>query len=242
MSAAGKDLDSANVTVVIACVDYADMLAVTLPYTTKLFDDVTIVTKASDLESVRVAKNCGAKVFISDDWYLGGALFNKSGALNSCLRVRNALSRNGGWILLLDADIVMFDVPRTDLETLDRRKLYSVRRRLCETQQAWLDFVSEKRKLSSFPLDTVPIVNGRAWGEYRTENAAALSGYFHLWYHDSATELKELPSSRNAGKYDVLFALTFPDEHRAYIENQEVLHLGERRRNWNGRTSDRWRA
>ena len=91
-----------------------------------------------------------------------------------------------------------------------------------------------------FPLSVPPIKNGKVWGCLPTSNPAALCGYVHLWNLKHSIGMKRLPNSNNAARYDVGFALSFPETMRGFLENREVLHLGPEEANWNGRCSERW--
>lgn len=144
------------------------------------------------------------------------------------------------WILFLDADILFSESIISETSNLDKRGFYSIRRRMCKTKQQWDDFAAERLKWCDFPIDESHIRNGKVWGNCPTANPAGLYGYFQLWNLNYGVGMKMLPESFNAAHYDAAFALTFPEELRGYLKNNEVLHLGTSYRNWSGRISERW--
>lgn len=88
---------------VIVCVDFADLLAVTLPKNRHHFESVVVVSteRDTDTNDVAYANNC--LTYNTDAFYRNGADFNKFLTLEEGLDV---LGRDG-WICILDADILL---------------------------------------------------------------------------------------------------------------------------------------
>lgn len=86
----------------IVCVDYADLLSITLPYNRKHFSEVVVITSETDEKTVEVAVNNRAKVFRTDAFYRNGAVFNKFLALEEGL---DYFGRHG-WMCIMDADVL----------------------------------------------------------------------------------------------------------------------------------------
>lgn len=87
---------------VVVSVDYADLLAVTLPWNRRHFEDVLVVTAARDAETIAVAEACGVQVFCTDAFWEGGADLNKWRALEQGLDDFGRI----GWLCLMDADVL----------------------------------------------------------------------------------------------------------------------------------------
>jgi hypothetical protein len=223
---------------VVPCVGYDDFLGLTLPRNLELLESITVLTAPDDEHTAVIARNCGARLHITDAWSQGGP-FNKARALNEWM---DSLSKVGPdvWILTLDADILLLSADRLARLDLDRRVLYGVHRRMCEDYSAWTDFAGGHRDILSYPRDVLPIRNGRVWGRRPTSNPAALSGYFQMWNSQHAAGARRFPERPSAAQYDVEFALSFSQNDRKFIEDYEVLHLGPSKTNWSGRRSPRW--
>lgn len=222
----------------ISCVNYDDFLAWTLPHNLPLLESTTVVTSPRDPATIRLAKSLGVALFITDAWHMGGPL-NKAAALNQWVTHASAYEP-GSWLLTLDADILLFEAISPCLPSLDPRSLYAVRRRMCTNADALRGALSGTRPVSDFPLDIVPVSDGKLWGLFETQNPAALAGYFQLWCPARSAGMKSFPETGTAERYDLMFGLSFADSARHYLP-QEVLHIGPTEVNWSGRRSPRWR-
>jgi hypothetical protein len=222
----------------ISCVNYDDFLAATLPRNLPHLDAVTVITSPNDRATVRLAKQLGVQLFITDAWHSGGPL-NKALALNQWVTHASAFDPEA-WLMTLDADILLSQPVANCLDALDPRCLYSARRRMCGDFAAWDEFMSGSKVLSDFPLDVVRVVDGKLWGTIEAQNPAGLAGYFQLWHPAASIGLKQFPATGSAEAYDLMFGLSFPDEARAYLSAHDTLHLGPTEVNWAGRRSPRW--
>ena len=228
-----------HIEVIITSVGYGDFLAITLPETKQWFESITVVTAPEDRNTIALAEREGVSTHITSVWHENGARFNKAAAINSVLD-HLALDGTDSWVLSLDADILLHADLRPDVADLDSQGLYSIKRRMCETEQEWRELVTGRRRVDELPLYVPAVVNGKVWKHRPTDNPAALCGYLQLWHATKAVGVKRLPASTNAAGYDVLFAFSFPDALRSFIEGREVLHLGPRKTNWDGRVSPWW--
>lgn len=186
----------------ITCVHYADYLRYSLP-TTEFLDPI-IITSEEDKETQQVAIENGCDFCISDAW---GRTFSKSSALNEVIDY-------SGWVLLLDADILL-PGPFPILD--DKERIYGVNCRWCKRFQ---DF-------------------GKSWKEYPYRGTLCdnrPAGFFQLWW--GPYEDRNLPHSPNAATYDRLHGQRF--KKYGLIPNYEALHIGETTTNWNGRKTKRW--
>ena len=222
----------------ISCVNYDDFLSWTLPLNLAHLDAVTVITSPRDQATIRLAKRLGAQLFITDAWHTDGPL-NKGLALNQWVTHASAFEPEA-WLMTLDADTVLFQAVPDVLDQLDPDCLYGARRRMCTDAASLRDLLCHQKTLMDFPLDIVPVQDGKLWGVIEAQNPAALAGYFQLWHPAAATGLKNFPVTGSAEAYDLMFGLSFPDISRKYLQSFEVLHIGPPEVNWTGRRSPRW--
>lgn len=224
--------------VAIACVDYDDFLRLTLPVNARHQFNITVLTSPDDQATIRIARDCGVSLLVTTAWSYGGP-FNKARALNEWLG-GISIDRQNRWHLVLDADVMLPPSATLRLEGLNAQGLYGARRRLCEDEAAWNEFAKHKRTIDSFPAEELPLKNGRVWGACPTSNVAGLCGYFQLWHPKHSLGARRFAQRPTAARYDLDFALSFPDETRALIPRYDVLHLGITKVDWAGRRSKRW--
>ncbi len=222
----------------ISCLHYDDFLAQTLPHNLAFLPSVTVVTSPRDTATMELARHLGADLFLTDAWHLGGSL-NKAHALNQWW-FHSVATAPQSWLMTLDADILLFDSVAGGLADLNPKWLYGARRRMCPDEAALSDFLSGKKALDDFPLDTIPVVGGKLWGHFPQQNQAGLSGFLQLWCPAHATGLPQFPVSGSAEAYDTLFGLSFGEQSRGFLRMRDALHLGPAEVNWHGRRSPRW--
>ncbi len=201
---------------VLVAVDFADILAVTLPYNRHHFDEVMVVTTPTDTAVHEVADQSNARVFTTNAFYDDDAVFNKWKALEQGLDV---FGRNG-WLCLMDADVLW---PK-QLPEFERSigTLYTPRRRMMKeivlpipSEQKWLDYPQHPQQVE--------------WAGY--------SQIFHCDDpHLGASPWHET-NWRHAGGADSFFQFKWPNDCKVRPPF-EVLHLGEAGRNWCGRAVD----
>jgi len=198
------------------CVDYSDILAVTLPHNQHHFSDILIVTSPADTVTQDICKLLGVSTFITDAFYRRNALFNKWLALEEGL---DHFGRNG-LLCILDSEIVF--PSKIDMEYVEHN-LYTPLRRMNHNisippEAEWLNF-----KYSA--------------------NTTEFSGYTQI-FHSTDKHLPPAPwhqlDWKHAGGADTFFQANWPDANKVR-PNYEVLHLGEPGANWCGR-SDKGRA
>jgi hypothetical protein len=229
-----------EITVIIVSVNYADMLEQTLSQVAKLFTNVVVLTSHDDEATIKICHENSVRSIEMDIWKKDGATFNKSGAINLAMEQLNAESALE-WVLLLDADIYFQDNFEIDISSLKPQSLYGVRRRMCVNEQDWDAFKAGDKCAEEFPLcNAVKVKDGWIWNEYYSSNPAAICGYFQLWNYKNNEWAQAVPQTKNAAKYDVLFAFQFGEAHRHNLPTSDVVHLGEDQVNWNGRVSSIW--
>lgn len=204
----------------IVCVDFSDMLAVTLPKNRHHFDRVVIVTNFKDEKTVEVAKSLDAEVYQTDSFYADGAVFNKYKSVEEGL---DFMGRSG-WICLLDVDIVLsHDFKFSEDETF-KDYLY--------TPHRFLLTELEQKTVTRYVADE------RLWSELTLFGEREFAGYCQVFHADC----KFLPKDKSwhetnwkhAGGADSFFQCLWPDQFKVR-PSFYVLHLGPPGRNWCGR-------
>ncbi len=211
------------------CVEYDDLLRLTLPRLLRHFDWLLVVTSPADdrtqyLVAQTVAEAMAGdearkvQLHVTDAFTRGGATFNKGLAIEEGLDV---LGRDG-WLAIVDADIVLPSTPIPNPQSLIPGFLYGpARRRMCVDPAAW--------------------DRGDDWSAHPFIQDHELAGFFQL-FHASDPALWERPwygiDWRHAGGCDSVFQAKWPAERRVRLPF-EVLHLGPDGTNWHGRISPR---
>lgn len=204
---------------ITVCVEFSDILAITLPRNAKHFERIVVVSSFADEYTPRVVATIpNAELFQTNDFYLDGAVFNKGRALESGFDV---LGRRG-WICVLDADIVL---PRNmNLAPAQIGNLHTPRRRMLADISRWPEVVD----------------NHQDWDLLPRQDADAFPGYFQLFHADDPV-LKSRPwyetNWRHAGGADSMFSNRWSPRSRVRPPF-EVLHLGEDGKNWCGRATE----
>lgn len=193
---------------ILTCVDYGDILALTLPYNRHHFTEVVVVTTPADEETQQVAQACNATLHVTPDFYLDGAPFNKWVPLEQGLDI---LGRDG-LICIMDADIAWpKSLPQINWQP---NIIYSPRRRI------------------HLPLSLPP---EKEWGTCPLHPVAEIwAGYTQI-FHGTDTCLPKPPwhqSHSNAGGPDTVFQNRWKNKQRLPFE---VLHIGPTETNWGGR-------
>jgi hypothetical protein len=202
---------------VIVCVEYDDLLAITVPRNGWRFEEILIVTSPEDKRTQDLARyTLQVDCLATDAFSKGGSTFNKGAALNEGLE---AIGMDG-WIVVMDADVIIpADAKFGDLEP---GKMYGCRRRILADPLAFRDDLDWSR----LPLE---------------RNVTELPGYFHLfhardpvlaggdWYPETW---------RHAGGYDTEFQERWPWSNKRWLPFP-VIHLGPPWTNWCGRATPR---
>jgi hypothetical protein len=200
-------------------VEYDDILALTLPRNMRYLSRCLVVTSPEDERTAAVVRGMpGVDLLRTDAFTRDGADFNKGLALNEAF---DALGHSG-WILLIDADILLPEtfVPwqLNRLEELDREVIYGIPRRRLPDGDADIELDWTLRP----PLEDIPC-----------------AGYFQL-FHAGADGLKSRPwyspDIIHAGISDAIFGAKFAAR---VMLNGCVLHVGATFENWFGRATPR---
>lgn len=219
---------------IMVCVDYADLLSITLPYNRHHFSEVMVVSAptASDLHlTSALCARYSAALHLTDAFYRDGADFNKWRALEEGLDVFG----RRGWMCIMDADVlwpyniecwagVPLDCGGDLLVSPMRRMLVDLTKLYYHGDFAHCRAYPPESDWASLPIHP---------------NTAEFAGYTQI-FHAGCKFLGVPPwhevNWRHAGGADSFFQARWPPSHKRR-PNWEVLHLGPAGENWCGRAS-----
>ncbi len=224
--------------VVIPSVDYADMLAISLPAWQRFLghQHITVATSARDLASADVATRFGADVYVTDAWKgqdkshtpLRGmpVSFNKGLAMDEAFGFVGPRPRPqaGELCIALDADVVPFGT-WPDAITFGSTHVDGCQRYRCDSQAALDQHTAGRRALKHFV-------------SHKFHPAMAL-GYCQVFRWRQGVRFGSWPTAEH---YDIRLIEQYAGgRHRP---EWYVLHLGPWvvQANWKGRVVPRWRA
>ena len=223
---------------ITVCVDYSDFLEVSLSHNRHHFDEYVIVTSTTDLATKAVADKHGCICVQTDIMTENHDEFNKGHAINMGL----AHLRLTGWVLHLDADVILPDRFRNMLEkhALNNECVYGADRILIKSYAAYeklLDHWCFKRQYSYNYKVQVPYGIDLGTRLVHNEYGYCPIGYFQLWH---GSQGKRYPYNQGSAEHtDVLFSLQFSRPKRILLPEVIVYHLESENApqgaNWNGR-------
>lgn len=205
---------------IVVCVNYADLLGVSLDRWDCGLDDILVVTSNADKATQSLCQSHHVPYYVTDVFYANGAKFNKGAALSEAIIARR-FRDNADWLLLFDADIVP---PANWRDIVERSrpqpgKLYG----------AW-----RWENPENTPLEKVD------WAKGRMIPQAWVIGYFCL-FHSKDPRVPPDPMFEvhwtHAGNYDTSFSWRWPRGPNGLQEflSLRTVHLGLQRENWLGR-------
>jgi len=198
------------------CVDYGDLLGVTLKYNSHHFKEIYIVTTADDTLTRAVCRKYNNCIPVLTDLFYqtGKNDFNKWRALEYGLDYM----RREGWICVLDADIVW--PKRVKINTFTAGNLYTPYRRMHRLTK----IIPEEREWYKFK---------------RHRNVGEFAGYTQI-FHANDPVLGDPPwydvRWKHAGGADSFFQRKWNPSNKIRPD-WDVLHLGPAGVNWSGRTN-----
>lgn len=204
---------------ILVCVNYADVLSLTLPYNRHHFESVHVVTSPADEATQRLCRELGAHCFVTDAFCRDGAIFAKWRALEEGL---DAMGRHG-WLCVMDADVLW---PKVVPQSVLGMDLFG---RLTTPL---------RRMYPAIPKTAADVPPESEWPRYPLHrNVGEWAGYSQIFHADDPA-LGPPPwhetNWKHAGGADSFFQAKWPRE-RKLRPPFEVLHLGPAGANWFGR-------
>lgn len=227
---------------VIVCKDYGDFLAQTLPENIHQLDHLIVVTHPSDKETIAVCRKYSIDCVQTTCMHEDGDKFNKGRAINLGL----GHARGGGWLLHLDADVVLPHRFRDMLHRakIEDHKLYGADRVNVIGYDNWLKIKHKLHPHYQSGYFVEPNHHGHPLGSriIHHEHGYVPIGYFQLWHSGLG---KKYPIHQgNAEHTDVLFAAQWSRRDRVLLPETVVLHLESEKcpmgTNWHGRKTRRF--
>lgn len=228
---------------ITVCVDYADFLEVTLQHNLHHFDEFVVVTSHEDKATQAVCERHGVICVVTDSITERGDGFNKGNAINIGL----AHLRHTGWLIHLDADVVLPDRFRSmlDKSRLNEDAIYGADRINIRSREQYEKLIGTnefKRQFHHKYLVNVPESFPIGARLLHNEYGYCPIGYFQLWH---ASQKKRYPYNQGSAEHtDVLFSLQWRVEKRLLLPNVIVYHLESERarmgKNWNGRQTKKF--
>ena len=207
---------------------------------------MTVVTSSQDTKTIELCQQFDVRCVITDAWYKRNSPCNKGAAMNVALQEMQP----SGWLLSVDADIILLPPPSGLTPEFDPTCMYGARRRMCDEATRWSQCLRE-RDYIDLPMSSLPPVyakrgkNGKrgkkkVWGHRPTCNPVGLQGYFQLWHYGSYP--LRMQECIGANSYDVELGLKFSDDKRWLVPwpHYFVIHLGLPKVNWLGRKTEHW--
>jgi len=233
---------------VSVCIGYGDFLSVTLPKNQPIFDHLVIVTSPEDEETREVCRKHSVRCLLTNDHKKNDDVFNKGRCIQRGL---DQLSY-GGWVVHMDADIVLPERTRKVLEWADLEEdcIYGCDRGMVKSWDHWQRVLASGWLTHDYhcrvnpPPDTAI---GTRWAS--PEHGYVPIGFFQLWHGPSSlyrgTHARPYPQHhQDAARGDVQHALQWDRCKRVLLPELIVLHLesepAKLGANWKGRTTARF--
>lgn len=204
-----------GVTGITICVEYDDLLSITLPRNVRHLTECLVVTSPDDVRTQKLASDIpDVRLLVTDAFTRHGSEFNKGLAMEEGLQTL----RDDSPIIIWDADTLFPDTMRLPPVLPDC--LYGPTRRMLEDPSTYYDRMDWEK-------------------QHRTVDVE-YPGFFQLFDPGSGCLQDQPywydPTFAHAGGGDAFFQTLFPHKVRLSFD---VLHLGPRDANWFGRTTQR---
>ena len=216
------------------CINYSDLLSISLPISKQHFDKIVVVTCPDDKKTIEICKKNDVECVITDRMYENPKdILNKGKAINEGIK---RLEKKD-WLLITDADIAFPHNTRNVIErdVTDKNILYCAARRICKNRNEWMKYVENPARLNTWI----------AQAGWRTAGL----GFFQLvnFKKDLMQEktMKELWYSENfghCGRSDRAFLHEWGIENKIKFDWKELsmIHMGESKVNWLGRKTEKF--
>ena len=224
---------------VTVCVNFSDVLAHSLVHNKALFDRIVVVTDPADTATRKLCDHHYVECVVTNAFYRADQAFNKGRGINAGL----AKLAKTGWVLHLDADIVLPARARRlwdNVTALDPSCIHGVDRLMCPDFTSWARHMADPVIQHANEIFVIPdgFPMGVRVAKLDGEGYVPI-GFFQLW-HPGASGITSYPEEHGtAGRADMLHALRWPRSKRVLIPEMFGIHRGspipEGRTNWRGR-------
>jgi hypothetical protein len=222
---------------VCVCVDYSDFLAASLKHNLHHFDRFVVVTTEKDKATQELCEKYSTECVITEDFHIEhNSSFNKGKMINLGL----AHLRQNGWILHLDADIILPDRYRNllDKHVLEPDCIYGAMRFNCVGVNNFKKYLShpEPQFHHRYMVDTPGYLAAGATMMHKEYGYVPI-GYHQLWH---SSKNRKYPAFQGSAEHsDVLFAIQWGRNKRNVLPGIRVIHLESEKAkmgiNWGGR-------
>ena len=221
---------------VITCVNYSDFLAHTLSENLQHLDNVVVVTDPEDKATEALCSKLSVQSIDTKVWYENGDPFNKARGINLGL----SHLRHDGWLLHMDADVVLPHRFRSMAQKTKLHKdyIYGADRVNVTGHEKWERIYRTDFKQLKYHCIVEPHTDHEVGARLIHHDYGYVPiGYFQLWH--SSQRRKYPVNSGSAEHSDVLFAVQWPREKRLLLPELWVYHLESEKSgfglNWQGR-------
>lgn len=233
---------------VIVCTQYDDFLKVTLPFTLRQVKKVIVVTSDQPYDD-GIRHHCrymGVHCLSTDIMHRFNAPFAKGLAINRGLD----LCSKSGWLVHMDADIVLPDQTSLVLSRLelDKKCLYGIDRVACPNALAFKDYLNKNTPQYNNTCLVEPPRNFPLMARWIHPTDGWLPiGFFQMWHGSIARtpfDMRYPEDSNDAIRTDIQHALQWDGKNRRLIPDVIAIHLDSCSApvgaNWTGRTTPRF--
>ena len=240
------DTEALRIEAVLTCVNFDDILDVTLGLNHPHLDNLIVVTSHEDKATQLCAKKHSVMCVPTDLFKKNGRNFNKGAAINAGFD----RFQFHGWRLHIDVDIILPDNFRRVLFNhthLERDCLYGASRRDIVGQDALNAYLKARNLLPQHAFQSglstehggaMPVSGPSASSAQYVDSLRGYCpiGFFQLWH---ASEQREYPYSLGTACHDdVIFAQSWPEAKRHLLPSVACYHLVGRLpyygENWDG--------
>ena len=236
------------ITALLVSVNYSDYLEVALPYNTKQFDEIIVLTIESDKACQDLcSKYANVKCLVFPDGILkkNGKTFNKGALINKGFEYLNEINYSD-WLVITDSDIVFSENFKELMagKEKDPNILYGMSRRHCHHLNTFNTYMNTKqdtllitpRKVDMLFIGFCQIFMYKANKFSFVEDCDAERGDLIFLTHFSK-EFKKFMDSEKWARGFVRELIKDP-KFINLSERDFVIHLGEPKKNWKGRTTN----
>jgi len=239
---APRAYNDGRIEAIITCWNYSDFLAETLPWNLPHVDRLVVVTDHNDEGTQAVCAKWSVECVTTDAFSEKGEAFNKGSGINIGLQA----IRQQGWIMQMDADVVLPVQFRNMLDKvgLQRDYIYGAERVNVVTFERWHQLKTQLREEPQFTyrylVTTDPDLPIGANLVHKHYGWCPI-GYLQLWHSKYMHEnnLRYPDTEGSAENMDVQWALRWPRRQRSLMPTVRVFHLESEASpmgaNWSGR-------